>query len=165
MTTVYGVTFIGARSMVAKQLEANQALPKKRVYALSAYVTKKIFESIGDLFGGATAIQRWFSQCAKLVCRAHPPQRFAGSGKPDRMTPMIWTTPLGIPVVQPYREPKRKQITTALQSVHLEDPTMVAEVDTRGQAAAFPPNYIHSLDATHMMLTAIECKVSRFHLG
>jgi DNA-directed RNA polymerase len=27
------------------------------------------------------------------------------------------------------------------------------------QASAFPPNFIHSLDATHMMLTAIECRV------
>jgi DNA-directed RNA polymerase len=25
------------------------------------------------------------------------------------------------------------------------------------QASAFPPNFVHSLDATHMMLTAIEC--------
>ena len=27
------------------------------------------------------------------------------------------------------------------------------------QASAFPPNFIHSLDATHMMLTALECRV------
>jgi DNA-directed RNA polymerase, mitochondrial len=25
------------------------------------------------------------------------------------------------------------------------------------QASAFPPNYIHSLDATHMMMTALAC--------
>ena len=25
------------------------------------------------------------------------------------------------------------------------------------QASAFPPNFVHSLDATHMILTAIEC--------
>ena len=28
------------------------------------------------------------------------------------------------------------------------------------QASAFPPNFVHSLDATHMMLTALECDVS-----
>ncbi len=30
------------------------------------------------------------------------------------------------------------------------------------QASAFPPNFIHSLDATHMMLTALECRVRGF---
>lgn len=32
------------------------------------------------------------------------------------------------------------------------------------QASAFPPNFIHSLDATHMMLTALECRVSFYVL-
>lgn len=25
------------------------------------------------------------------------------------------------------------------------------------QRSAFPPNYIHSIDSTHMMMTALEC--------
>lgn len=30
---------------------------------------------------------------------------------------------------------------------------------TKGrQRSAFPPNYIHSLDSTHMMMTALRCK-------
>ena len=32
------------------------------------------------------------------------------------------------------------------------------------QASAFPPNFIHSLDATHMMLTALECRVRSLFL-
>lgn len=31
-------------------------------------------------------------------------------------------------------------------------------VDRMAQTSAFPPNYIHSLDASHMMMTAIECR-------
>lgn len=30
--------------------------------------------------------------------------------------------------------------------------------DTRKQASAMPPNYVHSLDSTHMMLTALHCQ-------
>lgn len=26
------------------------------------------------------------------------------------------------------------------------------------QKSAFPPNYVHSIDSTHMMLTALECQ-------
>lgn len=32
-------------------------------------------------------------------------------------------------------------------------------VNSQKQASAFPPNFVHSLDATHMMLTALECQV------
>ena len=35
-----------------------------------------------------------------------------------------------------------------------------ATVNAMKQASAFPPNFVHSLDATHMMLTALECDVS-----
>ncbi len=31
-------------------------------------------------------------------------------------------------------------------------------VNSMKQASAFPPNFIHSLDATHMMLSSIACK-------
>lgn len=37
-------------------------------------------------------------------------------------------------------------------------------VNSVKQASAFPPNFIHSLDATHMMLTALECRVCVKHL-
>ncbi len=33
-------------------------------------------------------------------------------------------------------------------------------VNSLKQASAFPPNFIHSLDATHMMLSALECQAS-----
>jgi len=74
------------------------------------------------------------------------------------MTSVVWTTPLGLPIVQPYRKTKRKQIMTSLQTVYISDPNSPAEVNALKQASAFPPNFIHSLDATHMMLTALECR-------
>ena len=37
-------------------------------------------------------------------------------------------------------------------------------VNSMKQASAFPPNFIHSLDATHMMLTALECRVRTSYL-
>ena len=96
--------------------------------------------------------------------------------KKEQMTSVIWTTPLGLPIVQPYRKTARKQVMTAIQSVFISDPNVPSEgkghfikdvnsllileaVNTVKQASAFPPNFIHSLDATHMMLTALECRV------
>lgn len=47
---------------------------------------------------------------------------------------------------------------TCLQALNLKDHDAFAQVNSVKQAAAFPPNFIHSLDASHMMLTAIACK-------
>jgi DNA-directed RNA polymerase len=54
---------------------------------------------------------------------------------------------------------------TTLQSVYVSDPNTPSEVAPVKQASAFPPNFIHSLDATHMLLTALKCKVSTGILG
>ena len=73
------------------------------------------------------------------------------------MTSVIWTTALGLPVVQPYRKTKKRQMSTRMQTVYINDPHVNHEVSPKKQASAFPPNFIHSLDATHMILTALEC--------
>lgn len=47
---------------------------------------------------------------------------------------------------------------TALQSVYITDPNAVTEVSPAKQASGMPPNFIHSLDATHMLMTATRCR-------
>ena len=120
----------------------------------------------------------WLSTSARLVSRSIPPSRVSEAAEKleikgkrntpsqtktrlakELMTSVIWTTPLGLPVVQPYRKAIKKQVMTALQTVYISDPNAPSEVSPQKQATAFPPNFIHSLDATHMLLTAIQCKV------
>jgi len=85
----------------------------------------------------------WLVTCARLVCK---------TGKN-----LTWITPLGLPVVQPYRKFTRKDIVnTILQEVVLGDQGKLP-VDTRRNSSAFPPNFVHSLDSTHMFMTALEC--------
>lgn len=182
MTTVYGVTFIGARDQIEKQLKERSDIPSEECWGAAAYVAKKVIGCIGDLFTGAQDIQNWLNLCAKLISKSIPPARVPAAlaapatiktkrgvikkvrdkTKDERMTTVVWTTPLGLPIVQPYRKVKRKQVATTLQTVYISDPNAPATVNTMKQASAFPPNFIHSLDATHMMLTALECQVGRF---
>lgn len=70
---------------------------------------------------------------------------------------IVWTTPLGLPVVQPYRNAKVKIIKTSLQNLQFEEPSLSDPVSKRRQLQAFPPNFIHSLDSCHMMLSALKC--------
>ena len=70
---------------------------------------------------------------------------------------VIWTTPLRLPVAQPYRVSSARRVKTNLQEVVLTEPTVADAVNKRKQLQAFPPNFIHSLDATHMLLSALKC--------
>ncbi|KIJ61213.1 hypothetical protein HYDPIDRAFT_177116 [Hydnomerulius pinastri MD-312] len=177
MTTVYGVTYVGAREQIEKQLKDRGDIPEEECWGASAYLAKQVLSCIGDLFSGAKSIQNWLNLCAKLIAKSVPEERLAEAIQPqkkprgraknntlynrvrkEQMATVVWTTPLGLPIVQPYRKTKRKQIMTALQSVYISDPNAPAEVNGAKQASAFPPNFIHSLDATHMMLTALECR-------
>ncbi|CAE6492233.1 unnamed protein product, partial [Rhizoctonia solani] len=184
MTTVYGVTFIGARDQIEKQLRDIVGLSREESWPVAAYLAKRVrvkiysyrrlltertqvLGAIGDLFSGASQIQNWLSISARLIAKSIPSDRMPTvlSATPreaarERMTSVIWTTALGLPIVQPYRKAKKKQILTALQSVFISDPNLPTQVDPVKQSAAFPPNFVHSLDATHMMLTALECRAS-----
>ncbi|KDR74040.1 hypothetical protein GALMADRAFT_212223 [Galerina marginata CBS 339.88] len=173
MTTVYGVTFIGARDQIEKQLRDRGDIPEEKCWHAAAYLARKLLATIGDTFKGAKDIQNWLNLCARLIAKSIPQNRLGlrrdESGqevvtlprmkiKKEQMTSVIWTTALGLPIVQPYRKTARKQVMTAIQSVYISDPHTAAEVNAVKQASAFPPNFIHSLDATHMLLTALECK-------
>ena len=48
------------------------------------------------------------------------------------------------------------QVKTLGQTIYLVDHSDKLPVSTTRQKTAFPPNYIHSLDSTHMLMTAIE---------
>ena len=173
MTTVYGVTFIGAREQIERQLKERKDIPEEECWYAAAYLAKKVIACIGDLFAGAQDIQTWLNLCARLISKSIPPTRTHATLpvegaknspaqsriKNEQMTTVVWTTPLGLPIVQPYRKVKRKQVATTIQTVYISDPNAPATVNSMKQASAFPPNFIHSLDATHMMLTALECQV------
>lgn len=70
---------------------------------------------------------------------------------------VVWTTPLRMPVAQPYRKSNMREIRTCLQSVVYPVSEQTDPVNRRKQLQGFPPNFIHSLDASHMLLSALQC--------
>lgn len=180
MTNVYGVTFSGAKKQVLKQLDALYPELRKEsgieAGLLSSYVTTKIFKALSTMFRGAHDIQYWLGEIGSRVCRALTAEQLKtieeqGPEKPttglnrnssDAILSMmrstiIWTTPLRMPIVQPYRKTSSTVISTCMQSLVLNKPDRFDPVNRRKQLQAFPPNFIHSLDASHMLLSALEC--------
>uniref|UniRef100_A0A0D9WSQ2 DNA-directed RNA polymerase n=1 Tax=Leersia perrieri TaxID=77586 RepID=A0A0D9WSQ2_9ORYZ len=134
MTSVYGVTYIGARQQITKRLQEKGLITDdKLLYEVSCYATRVTLDALGQMFQSARGIMAWLGDCAKMIASENQPVK--------------WTSPVGLPVVQPYK--KYKNYMIALQR----------------QKAAFPPNFVHSLDSSHMMMTAIACKKAGLHFA
>jgi DNA-directed RNA polymerase len=150
MTSVYGVTHVGARGQVAARLrERGWTGAGVPAWAASSYAAKVTLAGLGELFADARGIMAWLGAAASAV---------VGTG-----AVVSWHTPLGLPVSQPYRSLKPKTVQTVVQRVVLDGGAVRANAhrapaQKRRQRAAFPPNFIHALDSTHMMLTAVAAK-------
>ncbi|KAG6599139.1 DNA-directed RNA polymerase 3, chloroplastic, partial [Cucurbita argyrosperma subsp. sororia] len=143
MTSVYGVTFVGAREQIKKRLGEKGLISDDRLlFQAACYAAKVTLAALGEIFGAARGIMSWLGDCAKVIAADNQPVR--------------WTTPLGLPVVQPYYRSERHLVRTSLQVLALQREGN--SVDVRKQRTAFPPNFVHSLDGSHMMLTALACR-------
>ena len=66
--------------------------------------------------------------------------------------PLVWKTPIfGFPVIQASQKRKKKQIKTQIGQMQFS--YLTDKLDSRKQSSSIAPNFIHSLDATLMMLT------------
>jgi DNA-directed RNA polymerase, mitochondrial len=48
MTTVYGVTFIGARDQIEKQLKEKKPIPEEECWLAASYLAKKVLRLLHD---------------------------------------------------------------------------------------------------------------------
>ncbi|XP_030510835.2 DNA-directed RNA polymerase 3B, chloroplastic [Cannabis sativa] len=143
MTSVYGVTYVGAREQIKKRLEEKGVITDdEQLFSASCYAAKVTLASLGEIFQAARAVMGWLGDCAKVVA--------------SQNQPVQWTTPLGLPVVQPYYKNERHLVKTSLQILALQREG--SSIDLRKQRSAFPPNFVHSLDGSHMMMTALACR-------
>ncbi|CAG7820789.1 unnamed protein product [Allacma fusca] len=149
MTTVYGVTPYGARFQILKQLKDVPNFPAAKCWAASFYLTHTTFSCLQKMFTSTKEIQDWFTDSARLIskiCRAN----------------VEWVTPLGLPVVQPYLK-NHKPTSLEYNPLKLSNKStydLFMPPNVMKQKNAFPPNYIHSLDSSHMMLTSLNCERS-----
>jgi len=144
MTTVYGVTRYGASRQIAKQLKDISEFPEEFVSPGSKYLSKKTFESLNELFTASQEIQDWLTECAKAISI-------------DCKSNVEWTTPLGLPVEQPY---SYRTVTPGIKNIDAKvkfrkEKEMEVRVNSMKHRNGFAPNFIHSLDSSHMMLTSL----------
>lgn len=118
--------------------------------AASRYMAKKIWESLGTTVVAAVGAMSWLQKAATAVA--------------SQDMPIHWVTPVGFPVWQEYKKRPMHRIDTMIcGSIRI---TMrvgggqdeAVETDKAKQRSAISPNFVHSMDASHLMLTALACK-------
>jgi DNA-directed RNA polymerase len=144
-----------ANSPLLKTNERGALEPIYPMMELSNYLAKLNYNSVQNIVVKAAEAMDWMQACARIV---------AAEGRP-----VTWTTPLGFPVVQNYRKTKDERVETHLAGARkvLSMRRDLPDVDKRKSSLAISPNVVHSLDASHLMLTvwnAVEAGIKNFAL-
>lgn len=110
-------------------------------HSAAGVLAKFLFIAVQQTVLKAAEAMDWMQQSARLVAK---------QGKP-----VSWETPLGFPVIQDYRKLSLKAVETHLNGkrYQLSIPTESLDMDVMKSANSISPNVVHSLDASHLMLT------------
>lgn len=169
MTTVYGVTLYGATRQISNQLEDKllssgkiDEFSNKDLSNASSYVARHVLLSINDLFGGAKLIQSWLLNNCMRCIQSFPQYEFSNAEvdffSRKHYQPFMWTSLSGFPVVQYYRKVPSITLTSSLQSVNLRSDKGLCPIDSRKLINGVAPNFIHSIDAIHLLMTCLASK-------
>jgi DNA-directed RNA polymerase, mitochondrial len=142
MTLSYGVTRLGAKAQVENALKdfLPRDFDRSRKTQIAKHISGLIFSSLEELFEKAMKIKRFFDDCSSALGQ-------------EGMS-VNWMSPVNFFCRQPYRSSEHIRIGTFHQEVTLSKTSDADPVNSRKQKLGFPPNFIHSLDAAHMMITA-----------
>lgn len=147
MTLPYGSTKFSCREYTEEWYKdvissgMTNPFPKEVSYKAVQYLSDLIWDSIGEVVIAARAAMDWLQGCAKVVAAEE--------------LPVYWTTPVGFRVMQKYNNTASKRVKTKLGDAIVklslrEDKTTI---DKRRMANAISPNFVHSMDATHLMMS------------
>ncbi len=151
MTQPYSVTAYGMREQILTDLpsivEGLVQLPDPRAQRqeytqLCRYMAGVHADAIGTVVSSAYAVQRFVKECAAKLA--------------EHNLPMRWMTPIGLPLVMSYQsttDMKRRGITVLGKKVSPTFTVHTDELSSTKQVLGAAPNFVHSMDATHMMAT------------
>lgn len=149
MTTPYGVTLMSATDYVVTDYLADGDVKHpflKSEWGKAARVLMKaVWPAIGDVVVKGREAMDWLKKGARLIIKTMP----------NEVEPMIkWDTPSGFPASQAYFEHKEHQITTRLHGIQrIKIRTETDEASVTKHASGLAPNFVHSMDASHLHLS------------
>ena len=157
MTWTYSATLYGFTDQLEEEINKRDAVEfdrngqyflgdSKRNRKASMYMAKKNLEAIGSVVVKAVEAMDYLKTTAKVMAEAN--------------VPMEWLAPSGMKVVHHYGKTKTRRVNTIFGGVRMRVSLDVEteEMDAKKNASSIAPNFIHSLDAAHLVRTINACK-------
>ena len=144
MTFTYSATLQGFTN---QNLEEMQKRGAAATWENASYLARVNLAAIGKTVVKAVEAMNYLKGVAKV---------FAGAG-----TGLSWVTPSGFKVNHKYTKCETRQISTCFGSTRIKTTlahqSETATIDSKKSIAGIAPNFIHSLDASHLALTLRAC--------
>ena len=147
MTLPYGSTQRSCTDSVLDYLADldSPSFPAGSRMMASTFLTTYLWSSIGEVVTSARVAMSWIQKVARdLAKEGHP---------------LIWTTPTGFPIYQGTNKIKTRRVYTQLGGdLKLRIGDFTDEFDAVKQGNGAAPNYVHSMDASHLLFTILKAK-------
>lgn len=156
MTTPYGATLYGMRQQIYEELKKQMDKGthfdgidgSTDLWPHCKFLATHIYEAIGRVVVSSRQGMKWLQDVSRVLA------------KEDR--PIFWTLPTGFIVKQKYMKSTVKRIFTVLNG---QTATLFAGVgdshkmNKPRQTNGIAPNFVHSLDACHLMMTVNKARI------
>jgi len=153
MTDSYGATLNTKQNQIFKKLKILidegklDELEDRHLGILSRYIGKLNDKSLDEISKASESYMKWMKQCIDTVYKKSE----------NKKEPIRWTTPLGLRVTQHKYETDEVEITTPFgkDRVSMTYQKNKEEINKAKQRSGLAPNFIHSLDATHLFMSIL----------
>jgi DNA-directed RNA polymerase len=142
MTTPYGVTQNGIREQLLSELR--QGTVKKDLqgeWKTSGYFARVVDQCITEVVVKSKEIRAWLQDLARAAAK--------------KKRGLRWTLPTGFIAVQEDRVALKRRIVVPGGTLLVHEDNAVDRLDVASQVRGITANFVHSLDAAHMMLTIV----------
>ena len=150
MTFTYSATRFGMTDMIYQTLRELDASGQPHLgsadnYASSLYLSYTLWDAISETVVAASTAMAWLREAAKVMTAAGQP--------------IWWTTPTGLPVLQTYAKRRASMVKVFHKNKMMRVKLQHAApgIDGQRQVNGISPNFIHSMDAAHLMAVANAC--------
>ena len=172
MTLCYGAKKYGFTDQILVDIIKPETFRNPNTFSKpkqsARYMAELIWRALGEVVVTARAAMDWLQIASSLLAR--------DKDEEGKSMPTYWVTPAGFPVYQKYMKETIKRICTTLQGgISIFDASGEETVLTEGtkikpavsiptdlldpakQRNGIAPNFVHSMDACHMMMTVNKC--------
>lgn len=155
MTLAYGSGQYGFTNQILEDtVRGAEHFPCGSDFKAAQYLAQKIWKAVQSTVVAATTGMEYLKKIASALSKEG--------------YPVEWVTPLGLPIQQIYLETKTETFrlrfggASVRYNMYVTSVKEGEETDRHKQVNGVAPNFIHSLDATHLMMTINAAELSNY---